>query len=303
MATTSLPVVIDSLRSAARWSSSALSDRSTLGATTRVTFGSTLGATTRVTFGSTLGTTARSNVWSRLGSNRRSRRGKPNRVLERRQFSRCQLAGLSGLKPANTEWPQRGSPEAEHGVTDHLEHPTDLTVASFDQSHADASLVFAAHPVPAQQLHLGRSGPSAIQHDSRPEPPEGLGAGHSSHDGLVDTFKRVTGVGEPGGELTVVCQKQKPLRVVVEAPDRIDILPQLGRARRHQVEHGAAAFRVAPGRHHPSWLVCQEIAAPRGLRNPSAIQPDVVSLRIRAGAQRRHDRAIDRHATRGNERL
>jgi hypothetical protein len=92
---------------------------------------------------------------------------------------------------------------------------------------------------------------------------------------LVGAFDLVSGVRQLRSKLSVVRQEQQPFGVVIETPDRIDIL-----ADTDEIDHRPTPLRVGTCRDDAGRLVQQDVAMTLRLAEPPAVDLDVVGRRI-----------------------
>jgi len=109
----------------------------------------------------------------------------------------------------------------------------------------------------------------------------------------------VAGVRQPQGELAIVGQDDKTLRVEVEASHWKDALADFAA---EEVEHGGAALGVGGRGDEPVRLVQREVAQPLWGFQPLAVHFHGIPLRVGLVAERRRS-AVDRHAALPDERL
>ena len=151
-----------------------------------------------------------------------------------------QLPPLARLQPAIGDRTDPRPLQRLHRVADGFAHPAHLPVAPFpDRQHAATPSRVAA-AVPLQQ-HRPSAG--SVRRPSSGMPFRSRSSAslvrHAGDARLVRALDAVPRVRQPRGEVAVVGQQQQALGVVVEPPDRIDVLAHAA----EQIDHRAAPLR------------------------------------------------------------
>jgi hypothetical protein len=191
------------------------------------------------------------------------------------------------------------APQADDRVADRIAHVAHLPRASLVERDRDQRLVLPSAEARLDQPHDGRSGAPARDVHAAPEPIQRLLPGNAPHPRVVLPLHLVLRVQQALHERPVVREQQHALGVVVEPPDRIDVLPHI----RQQVEHGGSPLGVLPRRHVAARLVEHDVAMPLREMDPLPVDADVVAIGVGFGAQFEDGRAVDRHASVRDERF
>jgi hypothetical protein len=191
------------------------------------------------------------------------------------------------------------APQAHHGVADRLAHVAHLPRASLVQRDRDQRLILPGSEARVEQSHDGRRGPPSRDAHATPEPIQRILSRHAPHPRVVLPLHLVLRVQQALHERPVVREQQQAFGVVVEAPDRVDVLPHF----RQQVEHGRSPLGVLPRRHVAARLVEQDVAAALREMDPLPVDADVVAIGVGFRAQLEDGRAVDRHASVRDERF
>ena len=90
------------------------------------------------------------------------------------------------------------------------------------------------------QPHLGGRGPASLDRDAAASRSEIVRVGDAAHARVVLALDLVARVHQARGELAVVGEQQQAFRVVVEAADRVHVLPHAAQ----QVEDRRPSLRI-----------------------------------------------------------
>lgn len=187
--------------------------------------------------------------------------------------------------------------EAVDRVPDRFEHPAHLPVPAFrnHQSHHAVRLAVAR----IEYLGMGGKGPPAVERDAAPQPRQRVRIRHTRHVGLIGPLDAMTRVGEERRQIAIVGQDEQAFRVVVEPAHRVHIL----RDPADELHDRAALLRVAEGRHDPTRLVEQDVAAARLGLHAASVHADVIGGEVGLRAELQHRPAVDRDAAVHDERF
>jgi len=177
-------------------------------------------------------------------------------------------------------------------VADGLAHPPHLAIPALSEHELQQALLA---PPPGERLenaHARRRRPAAVDDHAALQPGDDPGIRHAAHHGVIRLLHAVARVREPGGQVAVVGDDEQAFRVVIEAPDGVDVVADSG----EQIEDRRAALRVRPCRDVSRRLVQQDVARPPGGADAPAVHADVVAGRIGLRAELAHDDAVDRDA-------
>jgi hypothetical protein len=212
------------------------------------------------------------------------------KTLQSPDFVVGQLAPLARLQPSFRNRPEAGTRQLRDWMPDGFEHPPHLPIAPLTNGHADETI-----PVATSFVHehdVGRHCAVAVERDARPEPVQRLFVRHPRDPGFIGALDAVTRMRELGGELAVVGQEQQPFGVVVEPPDRVDILAHTG----EQLDDRAAPLRIRSRRDDAGRFVEQDVAMSLGCLDSAAVHLDLAGGRIDLHAHLGDGLPIDHHA-------
>jgi len=181
--------------------------------------------------------------------------------------------------------------QADHRVADGVAHIPDLPRAPFVQRDRNQRLVLARAQAGVDDAHDGGRRPTAPDHHAAPQTLELALVRHAAQPRVVFALDLVARVEQARREFPVVGEQQQAFRVVIEAPDGVDVLAHL----RQQVEHRRPALGVLPRRHVPARLVEQDVAVPRRHPHALAVHSDVVAGRVGPRAEFQDGDAVHRH--------
>ena len=128
------------------------------------------------------------------------------------------------------------------------------------------------------QLHRTRAGPDRPPAGCPAQPSQRGLIDHPGHLGQVGLRHLVRRVGEPVPELPVVGQDQQALGVGVQAAD----VEQPDLALGHELGQVASTLGIVQRRDHTPGLVQHPVHVPAGRRDPGAVDPHHVGVRIDA---------------------
>jgi len=178
-----------------------------------------------------------------------------------------------------------------------LAHPPHLAVPPFPNRQTQRGVVPVASGV--DHRDVGGQRPHAVEWDAVAQPPQRGLIGHAGDGRSIRAVDAVTRMGELRSQVAVVGQQQQALGVVVQPADRVDVFVHATQ----QIDHGPAPLRVGPRGHEAGGLVQQDVALDLGAAHAPAIHADVVLIAVGLGAEFANGRAVDRHATLGNQGL
>jgi len=188
--------------------------------------------------------------------------------------------------------PEPHPAQPHHRVANRLTHVPHLPRAPFVQHDRDHRLILPRAKPRLDQSHSGWRSPVAVDRHTPAQAIERRLVGHAADAHVVFPFHLVTRVEQALGQRTVVGQQQQALGVVIEPPDRIDVLTDL----RQQIEDRRSTLRVLPRRHIPPRLVEQDVPVMGGDPDPLAIDADVVVPGIGLRAEFQNRLAVDADA-------
>jgi hypothetical protein len=191
------------------------------------------------------------------------------------------------------------APQAHHGVADRIEHVAHLPRAALVQRDRDQRLILPGSKARVEQPHDGRRGPAPRDGHATPEPIQRIRSRHAPHPRVVLPLHLVLRVQQALHERPVVREQQHAFGVVVEAPDRIDVLPHIGQ----KIEHGRSPLGILPRCHVAARLVEQDVAMTLREVDPLPVDADVVAIGVGFRAQLEDGRAVDRDASVRDERF
>jgi hypothetical protein len=178
-------------------------------------------------------------------------------------------------------------------VAERGQHAPDLAVLTLVEHHLEhgALLVLRAdrHPL---GMHLGFS-----EADATSESVEQFLAGHAGDLHEVLLLDAVSRMGEEVCEPTVVGEEDQPLAHAVEPANREQ--PLLAG---HEVDDTGSPRRIGVGGHHADRLV-EHVDDPLRVGQPLAVDTNLLSARIDAGAERGHHLPVNLDAARRDQFL
>jgi hypothetical protein len=207
-------------------------------------------------------------------------------------FGAGQLPMRADRQARVADRPEPHPAQPHHRVTNRLTHVPHLPRAPFVQHDRDHRLILARAKPRLDQSHSGGRGPVAVDRHTPAQAIERRLVGHAADAHVVFPFHLVTRVEQALGQRTVVGQQQQSLGVVVEPPNRIDVLTDV----RQQIEDRLSTLRILPRRHVPPWLVEQDVPVMGDDPDPLAIDADVVVRGIGLRAEFQNRLAVDAHA-------
>lgn len=190
-------------------------------------------------------------------------------------------------QPLECERPDARPHKPHHPPARARHHASDLAIPPLDQ----LDLILGAPASGGERPHANRSQQLALRLDTRDEPCEPWARQRPVGPHPVHLGHMVPRMDQPRRQLTVVCEKQKPLAVPVEPAHGIQ--PHANRARQ-KIENRSAPLWIAAGAQDSAGLVQEEILP--GLRPQAApVDADVIlgGIHPRAGLKNRP--AVDRH--------
>ena len=205
----------------------------------------------------------------------------------------------ANLEVLVTDRAETDAPQAHDGVADRIAHVAHLPRASLVQRDRDQRLILPGPETGVEQSHDRWRGPPSPDGHSAPEPLQRILSRHAPHARVILPFHLMLRVQQALHEFPVVRQQQQAFGIVVEAPNRIDVLPYI----RQQVEHRRPPLGILPGRHVAARLVEQDVAMPLREVNPLPVHADVVAGGVGLRAQLEDGRAVDRNASVRDERF
>jgi len=123
--------------------------------------------------------------------------------------------------------------QAHHRVSNRFAHVAHLARAPFADHDGNHRLIFARPQLGFDEPHGGGRRAAAVDVDATAQAVERRVVGHPAQPRVIFAFDLVTRVQQPFGQGPVVGEQNQPFGVVVEPPDRVDVLPHVGQ----QVEH------------------------------------------------------------------
>jgi hypothetical protein len=199
----------------------------------------------------------------------------------------------ANLQRLVADWAEPDAPQAHHRVADRIAHVAHLPRAALVQRDRDQRLIRPGSEARLDQSHDGRGGPPSRDVHTTPEPIQRILSRHAPHPGVILPLHLVLRVQQALHERPVVREQQQAFGVVVEAPNRIDVLPHI----RQKVEHRRSPLGVLPRRHVAARLVEHDVAMAFREMNPLPVDADVVAIGVGFRAQFEDGRAVDRDAS------
>jgi hypothetical protein len=133
-------------------------------------------------------------------------------------------------------------PQPRDRVADRIAHGPDLTVASFVDDERQQGLRSALRLDHFCDFHAGGRRAPSFERDPARQPIEIVRVGNSLHPHLVLALDAVTWVRQVCCQLAVAGEQEQSLGVVIEPPDRVDVL--LDSPLGQQIDHRRAVLRV-----------------------------------------------------------
>jgi len=198
--------------------------------------------------------------------------------------------------------PDADALQTAHRMPDGFAHAPYLAVASFVDHHREDRVRTVAAALDDLMNVDGRGGCSlAVERDAFPKPLDLAIVGDATDADVILAPDPMAGVREFLGKRTIARQQQKPLGVVVQAPDGIHVVAHA--ARGQQIDDGWTLLRIGPRRDVATRFVEKDVTATGGCLDASAIHADVVTFGIGLRAKLAHGLAIHRHAPFGDQRF
>ena len=176
-------------------------------------------------------------------------------------------------------------------VADRVAHLPHLPIPSFADRDDECRVVGFA--LRWQDLHLGGSRSPAVDHQTAGEPIEIVRVRHAEDARLVNADDAMAWVRQPRRQVAVIGEQQQPLRLVIEAAHRVDVLADTAQ----QIDDRRPPLRIGSGRHIPARLVQQQVAVVLDDLHTAAIDADVVPSGIRLRPKLEGGDAVHAHAS------
>jgi hypothetical protein len=200
----------------------------------------------------------------------------------------CELAPLAWFETTIGERSDSRPLQPADRVPHGFEHPANLAVAPFAYRHTEDA--FDVAPLGFEQGHDGRLRSSAIEWYPVPQTREGTAIGATSHACFVSPFDTVAGMREPRRQIAVIGQEQQPFGVVVEATDRVHVLPDAP----EKIENRSASLGIGSSADVAGGFVQEDVATPLDGLDPAPVHANVVQSGTGLRAHLRYGASVDR---------
>src|SRR4030095_3371666 len=111
----------------------------------------------------------------------------------------------------------------------------------------------------------------SIEGDAGAQSLNRIAIGHTRDARFIRARHPMARVGEPGRQIAVIGEQQKAFRVVVEAPDAVDVIAYAGK----QIQNRASLLWIGSGGDVTDWLIEQDVATAGGGLDASAGHTDL----------------------------
>ncbi len=221
--------------------------------------------------------------------------------LERGNLFVTELAELAGLQAIVRDRADSHAAELHDGVTDRVAHLSHLAIPSLVNHEREDGLRSSGCVDRLADAHLGGRGPAAVDLQAPLEPSEQPRLRNPPHAHFVLARYAMPRMGEPRGEIAVAREEQQPLGVVVEAAYRIDVIVDATAG--DEIDHRRTPLRIRSAGDVSARFVEQDVSGAAGRLDPSAVDADVVNLRVRLRAELGDRRAVDADPSLRDERF
>jgi hypothetical protein len=130
--------------------------------------------------------------------------------------------------------------EPDDWMSDRLEHLSHLPLTPFVNRELDGRLIPGARVRRVDETRLGWRGAAPLDRHAFFEALDRMIVRHPADARVVDLVDFVPRMRQAVRQLAIVGEQQQPFRVVVEAPDRIDVFLHAAQ----QVEHRRTLLRI-----------------------------------------------------------
>jgi len=193
------------------------------------------------------------------------------------------------------------TPELHDRVANRVAHLADLPVAPLVYHERQDALRPRLRLVDPAEPHFGGRGPATVDRDAAREPVERVPIRHPSHADFVLARNAVTRMREARRQFAIAREDQETLRIVVEPPHRIDVIPHAPACQ--EIDDRRPMLRIRPARDVAPRLVEEDVACALRLREPPAVDLDLVDAGLGFRPELGHRPAVDGHTPLRDERF